>query len=202
MVHRSSPALSAAVVLTLLTSAAASAAAQHASQPAGSTLSSLVSTSYDSTSDTTRVRTAVVPVRGALKMYAGYRFAGASPSSAEPPAAVFLVFQEASAAPSWESPYGRTLELWIDDKDKVVVERTEYLRRAEYERGPVTMDVTEWVWATLPTETFARIAGAKKVEGRLGTRSFALGTQQLRTLRELASSLPPTAAAAAGSVVP
>ena len=200
MLNRSTAAIGAAAVLLLVSGAAATAAAQITSRPATSSLSGLVTASYDSTADSTRVRSAVVPVRGDLKMYAGYRFAGAAPT--EGPMLVYLVFQESSPAPTWESPHGRTLELWVNDKDKVRIERTEYMRRTGYERGPLKVDITEWVWATMPAETFAKIAGAKKVEGRLGTRYFEFGTQQLETLRELASSLPATSSTAAGVVDP
>ena len=201
MLNRVTAAVGAAALRTLLSSAPATAAAQHTSRPASSSLSGLVTATYDSTADSTRVRSTLVPVRGALKMYAGYRFAGASPT--DPPSMVYLVFQESSTAPMWESPHGRTLELWIDGQDKISVERTEYMRRSGYERGPLKVDVTEWVWATLPAETFARIAGAKTVEGRLGTRRFEFGTEQLATLRELASSLPATSSATAnGAVAP
>ena len=199
MLNRSTAAVGAAAVLLLISGAAATAAAQYTSRPTTSSLSGLVTATYDSTADSTRVRSAVVPVRGALKMYAGYRFAGATPADA--PGMVYLVFQESSTAPAWESPHGRTLELWVNDKDKVRIDRTEYMRRTGYERGPLKVDITEWVWATIPAETFAKIAGAKKVEGRLGTRYFAFGTKQLETLRELASSLPATSSATANGAV-
>lgn len=188
--------LTALSALLSLALGAREARAQYTSQPQGSTLSSLVTVQYDSTADTTRVRTALVPVRGALKMYAGYRFAGTEPTQ---PEGVFLVFQEETTAPGWENPHNRTLELWVDDTTKIEVERTDYLRRAAYERGPLMMDITEWVWATLPPETFARLASAKKVEGRLGQRRFDLKKEQLETLRELAVGMP---SAAAGAIEP
>ncbi len=186
-------ALSALLSLAL---AAGEARAQYTAQPEGSSFSSLVTVQYDSTADTTRVRTALVPVRGALKMYAGYRFAGSEPTQ---PEGVFLVFQEATTVPGWENPHNRTLELWVDDTTKIEVERTDYLRRSGYERGPLMMDITEWVWATLPPDTFARLASAKKVEGRLGQRRFDLGKEQLETLHELAIRMP---SAAAGAIDP
>jgi hypothetical protein len=129
-------------------------------------------------------------------MYAGYRFAGTEPTQ---PERVFLVFQEKTTAPGWENPHNRTLELWVDDTTKIEVDRTDYLRRAGYVRGPVMMDITEWVWATLPPETFTKLASAKKVEGRLGQRRFDLRQEQLETLRELAVRMP---VAAAGAVAP
>ncbi|HJR43199.1 MAG TPA: hypothetical protein VJ812_13995 [Gemmatimonadaceae bacterium] len=199
MLNRPTAAAGVAALLILLPVAATTAAAQYTSRPTTSTLSGLVTATYDSTADSTRVRSAVVPVRGALKMYAGYRFAGATPE--DPPAAVYLVFQESSTAPTWQSPHGRVLELWINDRDKIRVDRTDYLRRTGYERGPLKVDITEWVWATLPADTFAKIAGATKVEGRLGTRYFRFGTEQLATLRELASSLPATSSATANGAV-
>jgi hypothetical protein len=197
--YRLMRAVTAAAALAPLLITAQTAAAQQSSRPANSTLGGLVTTHYDSTTDSTRVRTATFPVRGALKMYAGYRFAGSSP--AEPPSTIYLVFQEATTAPTWESPHGRRLELWVDGREKIVVDRTEYLRRAEYERGPLMVDVTEWVWATIPPAIFAKIAGAKRVEGRLGRRSFELEGEQLETLRELASRLPSTASATANGAV-
>jgi hypothetical protein len=194
-----SAAIGVAALSILLSSAATTAAAQYTSRPATSTLSGLVTATYDSSADSTRVRSAVVPVRGALKMYAGYRFAGATPGEA--PAAVYLVFQESSTAPAWQRPHGRVLELWVNDKEKIRVERTDYLQRTGYERGPLKVDITEWVWATIPADTFARIAGATKVEGRLGTRYFSFGGEQLATLRELAASLPATSSATANGAV-
>jgi hypothetical protein len=142
-----------------------------------------VQTTYDPEADTTRVRTTPVRVAGNLEMYAGFSFAGETLTRT--PQEVRLVFQETSTGLRWQDPRGRALFLVLDDTARITVEETEYRRHVLTGRGPVTAKVTEWVWATVPTETLQRIASASRAEGTLATTRFSLTPEHLAVLRQL-----------------
>ena len=152
-------------------------------------LADYVSASYDPAADTTRVRTTLMPVAGNVQMYAGFSFAGEVLTA--PPPRVRIVFQETSAGARWQDPRGRSLVLRVDDTARVVVAETQYRRHTLAGRGPLTARVTEWVWASVPAETFERIASATRVEGTIGATRFALKPQQLTVLRQLTQRFAP-----------
>jgi hypothetical protein len=137
-----------------------------------------VNDKYDRFKDVTIINTSKMLVRGtkrSIRTYAEYSFAGKTQKT---PEKVTLYFYASAARPLFRED-DLELNFLVDDKRIPLGQ----LRLADEEKTKTATKQT--VSISLPYETFAQIANAKKVEFQIGTLEYKLTVVHLEAFRKL-----------------